>query len=201
MTRAGWRSRGYLPHFDAPDLVQHIVFRLADSLPAHLIEGIASTSRHECLDAADAALDCGHGRGDLALPQIARTIEETMLRFDGDRYALIAWCVMPNHVHALIETRMGHRLDRVLHSWKSFTAHFANRFLGRTGRFWAPEYFDRFMPDDTQLGKTVAYIEANPPPGCAEIRPNGPSPRPGAGSRGRVARGPKRVGNSGSPLR
>jgi REP element-mobilizing transposase RayT len=143
-------------------LVQHIVFRLADSLPAHLVEGITSSSRHERLEAADAALDCGHGRGDLAVPQIARTIEDTMLRFDGDRYALIAWCVMPNHVHALIETRMGHRLDRVLHSWKSFTAHFANRFLGRTGRFWAPEYFDRFMRDDTQLGKTVAYIEANP---------------------------------------
>src|SRR5438094_5341166 len=106
---AGWRSRGYLPHFDAPDLVQHIVFRLADSLPAHLVEDIAKRGRSERVSAADAALDHGHGRSDLMMPKIARTIEQTMLRFDGDRYALIAWCVMPNHVHALIETREGHR--------------------------------------------------------------------------------------------
>jgi putative DNA methylase len=53
-------------------------------------------------------------------------------------------------------------LDRVVHSWKSFTAHAANRLLGRAQRFWAPEYFDRYMRDDTQLAGTRAYIEANP---------------------------------------
>lgn len=159
---AGWRSRGYLPHVDAPDLVQYIVFRLADSLPAHLIEEIARKARRERVEAADAVLDRSYGRRDLAIPQIARTVEETILRFDGTRYALIAWCIMPNHVHVLIQIREGHRLDRVVHTWKSFTAHFANRLLGRTGRFWAPEYFDRFMRDEDQLAKNVDYIEANP---------------------------------------
>src|SRR5262245_26121796 len=30
----GWHSRGYIPHFDQPGLVQTITFRLADSMPA-----------------------------------------------------------------------------------------------------------------------------------------------------------------------
>ena len=85
-----------------------------------------------------------------------------LLRFDGDRYALIAWCVMPNHVHLLIETWVGHPLDRVVHSWKSYTAHAANRLLRRGGAFWAPEYFDRYMRDEAHFAATVAYVENNP---------------------------------------
>lgn len=56
----------------------------------------------------------------------------------------------------------GHRLDRIIHSWKSFTAHRANRLLSRNGTFWAPEYFDRYMRDEQHLAATLAYIEGNP---------------------------------------
>jgi REP element-mobilizing transposase RayT len=158
----GWRSRGYLPHCDAPHLVQHIIFRLADSLPAAIRDEIARKPKDDRVQAVDAALDQGHGRRDLAIPEVASLVQQTLLHFDGERYRLVAWCVMPNHVHALAEIRSGHRLDRFVHSWKSFTAHQANRLLGRAGSFWAPEYFDRYMRDDDQLAATVAYIEENP---------------------------------------
>jgi putative DNA methylase len=158
----GWRSRGYLPHLDAPDLVQHVVFRLVDSLPARLGDEIAACSAAARADAVDAALDRGYGRHDLAIPEIGEVTQNALLRFDGERYALIAWCVMPNHVHVLAEIRAGNRLDRVVHSWKSFTAKAANRLLRRAGRFWAPEYFDRYMRDDSHLAATRAYIEGNP---------------------------------------
>lgn len=69
---------------------------------------------------------------------------------------------MPNHVHALVETFPGVRLDRVVHSWKSYTAHKVNPSLDRHERFWAPEYFDRYMRDDPHLAATLVYIEANP---------------------------------------
>jgi len=159
---AGWRSRGYLPHVDAPNIIQHIVFRLADSLPVRFREEFAAKPPAERVEAADAVLDEGHGRRDLANPQIAELVQNALLQFDGERYALVAWCVMPNHVHALAEMRQGHRLDRVVHSWKSFTAHAANRLLRRADRFWAPEYFDRYMRDDAQLAAVQAYIEENP---------------------------------------
>jgi putative DNA methylase len=158
----GWRSRGYLPHLDVPELIQHVVFRMADSLPAHLKDKIAEAPRDERVRRVDAVLDQGHGRSDLAIPRIAELIESALLRFDGERYSLLAWCVMPNHVHVLIETRRGYGLDRLIHSWKSFTAHAANKLLARTDPFWAPEYFDRYMRDDTHLAATLAYIESNP---------------------------------------
>ena len=138
---AGWRSRGYLPHLDAPNLIQHIVFRLADSLPARVREEIAKVGSANLVETVDASLDQGYGRRDLEIPAIAELVQRALLQFDGERYSLIAWCVMPNHVHTLIETRMGHRLDRVVHAWKSFTAKQANRWLERDGAFWAPEYF------------------------------------------------------------
>jgi putative transposase len=95
---AGWRSRGYLPHLDAPDLVQHVVFRLADSLPAHFREKIGTIPVTEWVHAIDASLDQGYGRRDLMIPEVASLVQQALLRFDGERYSVIAWCVMPNHV-------------------------------------------------------------------------------------------------------
>ena len=157
-----WRSRGYLPHLDAPNLVQHIVFRLADSLPTGIRQDVVELRHDDGVLAIDAALDQGHGKRDLALPSVATLVQTALLIFDAERYALTAWCVMPNHVHALLEIRLGYRLDRIVHSWKSYTAKEANRLLGRTGSFWAPEYFDRFMRDEEHLASTAAYIEGNP---------------------------------------
>ena len=159
---AVWRSRGYLPHLDAPNLVQHIVFRLADSLPTGIRQDVVELRHDDGVLAIDAALDQGHGKRDLALPSVATLVQTALLIFDAERYALTAWCVMPNHVHALLEIRLGYRLDRIVHSWKSYTAKEANRLLGRTGSFWAPEYFDRFMRDEEHLASTAAYIEGNP---------------------------------------
>src|SRR5439155_19597650 len=69
--QAGWRSRGYLPHVDSPNLVQHLVFRLADSLPAELRKELDRTDGDERVALIDAALDRGHGRRDLAIPAVA----------------------------------------------------------------------------------------------------------------------------------
>ena len=88
---AGWRSRGYLPHLDAPDVVQHVVFRLADSLPARLRDNIANVPLEDRVLVIDATLDEGHGRRDLALPVIAELVQGALLNFDGTRYALVAW--------------------------------------------------------------------------------------------------------------
>ncbi|MGD9614476.1 MAG: transposase [Alphaproteobacteria bacterium] len=158
----GLRSRGYLPHVDAPNLVQRVVFRLADSLPAAIRAEIGSRPADERITALDAALDRGFGRRDLNNPVIAELVQTALLHFDPVRYRLLAWCVMPNHVHTLLQTMPEYSLDRIIHSWKSYTANRANRLLRRRGTFWAREYFDRFMRDEEHLSRTAAYIEANP---------------------------------------
>ncbi|HCX32480.1 MAG TPA: hypothetical protein DHV08_02285, partial [Rhodocyclaceae bacterium] len=165
-----WRSRDYLPHIDSPGLIQSITFRLADSLPQGVLDrwsqelaGRSEADRQTAREQRIAQwLDQGHGACHLQDRRIAELVEDALLHFDGERYRLLAWCIMPNHVHVLIETVPGHGLDSVLHSWKSFTAKEANRLLERTGPFWQVEYHDRFIRDDAHFANATRYIENNP---------------------------------------
>ena len=161
----GWHSRGYLPHLDVPDRLQFVTFRLADSLPAAVVEGLyADTAAGdiERLRRIERWLDAGQGACWLARPEIARVVEETLLHFDGERYRLLAWVVMPNHLHLLMEPWFGYPLPRVVQAWKGFSAREANRLLGREGTFWARDYFDRYVRDDAHLAAVIRYIEHNP---------------------------------------
>jgi REP element-mobilizing transposase RayT len=107
-------------------------------------------------------LDLGHGLCHLKRPEIARMVEEAMLFFDRQRYHLLAWTVMPNHVHSVFLPLPGHTLSEIVQSWKSYTSKQANNILGRAGRFWQEDYFDRFIRDDDHFHATVAYVEENP---------------------------------------
>ncbi len=196
----GWHSRGYLPHWDQPGMIQSLNFRLGDSLPASVVErwraelGIVSKqrSRHpgsagfqpassrtvanettrrpeasapgeaELRRRIDKYLDAGQGECWLRRPEIARLTEGALLYFDGQRYRLLAWCIMPNHVHVMIETREGFPLQEILQSWKSFTSKEANKLLGRRGEFWQREYLDRYIRHAEHYEQAVAYIEENP---------------------------------------
>ena len=95
-------------------------------------------------------------------PAIAATVQNALLHFDGERYRLSAWVIMPNHVHVLIEQIRGFPPGGIVHAWKSFTAKQANRLLGRTGAFWAPDYFDRYIRDQAHFDAAVYYVHENP---------------------------------------
>jgi len=162
----GWRSRGYLPHVDRPDLVQTVTFRLWDSMPASKrsewdqffnIEDDA-VRRQKIED----YLDAGHGSCVLRDGRIAQIVEGALLFFDGQRYRLVAWVVMPNHVHTVVEPMPGCSLESILHSWKSYTAKEINKVLGRIGALWEPEYHDRFVRDERHLRNAINYAEQNP---------------------------------------
>ncbi|MGA9779800.1 MAG: REP-associated tyrosine transposase [Limisphaerales bacterium] len=161
----GWYSRGYLPHFDAPGVRQMITYRLADAMPAnrrHEWEALlAIEDKRERRIKIESYLDAGHGKCHLRQPEIAALVQKNLLHFDGSRYRLLAWVVMPNHVHSLIEIFQT-PLAEILHGWKSYTGKAANRLLKRTGDFWQAEYFDRFIRDEEHFRKAVRYIENNP---------------------------------------
>jgi REP element-mobilizing transposase RayT len=169
----GWHSRGYLPHFDGSRVLQFLTFRLADSVPNECIERWKEELNwHAGLDAdrpesvqlrktIEHYEDAGHGACYLRDERIAQLVQEALLHFDGQRYRMIAWCIMPNHVHALVETT-DTWLSSILHTWKSFTAQEANKMLGRSGPFWMPDYFDRYIRNDEHLQSTLDYIRENP---------------------------------------
>ncbi len=94
--------------------------------------------------------------------RVATMVQNSLLFHDGERYRLSSWVVMPNHLHFLATPCAGIELSEIQHSLKSYTAHEANKILGRTGQFWQVEAFDRFIRNHDHYIKTIAYIENNP---------------------------------------
>ena len=86
-------------------------------------------------------------------------LEEQLRRAHAD---ILAYCLMPNHVHVILVPSTTVSLSSIMHSIKSFSAKEANRILGRQGRFWNNDYFDRFIRDEAHFNRTVEYIEMNP---------------------------------------
>ena len=161
----GWYSTKHLPHFDSPGAQQYITYRLADSLPAERhgewVAILAIESELEKQRRLEHYLDLGHGACHLRHRRIAEMVQSAFWHYDGVSYRLLAWVVMPNHIHALIEVWQT-PLGKILRDLKGFTAKEANRILGREGTFWEDDYFDRYIRDEEHFRRAVRYIENNP---------------------------------------
>jgi hypothetical protein len=117
----GWHERGYLPHCDFRNLVQFVTFRLADSMPEsrrgeweHLLKIEDDREKRTKLEEY---LDRGIGECHLRDLNVAKITEDAMLHFHNQRYELLAWCVMPNHMHVLVDVRMT-PLWKIVQNWK-----------------------------------------------------------------------------------
>lgn len=163
--------RGYLPHVEGAEY-QTITYRLADSLPAEAIKQIRQfnqTNRKQ-RSAIERYLDAGHGCCLLQRPEIARIILNNWRHFDGQHYQLCAYVIMPNHIHVLIQPLNNHRLSRIVQSWKSYTAKAINNMIqrekltwrGPANRIWQPDYWDRYIRNETHYNKAIDYIHQNP---------------------------------------
>lgn len=152
----GWRSRGYIPHLDFGGTIQHLIIGLADALPDFVNDDDPATH----LKRFDASLDRGLGRRLLAEPACAAIVENELLRHDSERYHLLAWCIMPNHVHVVLEQLQD--LAGTVRRWKSWTAREINSATRRRGAVWYREYFDRFARNAGQVERMIWYVEANP---------------------------------------
>jgi len=178
------RTRGFLPHWETDNAIYFVTFRLADSLPRELVlqfyqerqaiekakqigtgttADIARLNKlRAILQKAERCLDSGLGKCHMRDPGIARIVADAIRHFEGERFCLVAWCVMPNHVHVVFSPSGEHQLKDILHSWKSFSAQAANRLLGRTGAFWQREYFDHLVRNEASLHKIKRYVQENP---------------------------------------
>lgn len=171
----GWYSRGYLPHCNSSHVLQSITYRLSDSLPReklhqleaelrYLPEGRREAARRQQIEAW---MDAGMGCCALRHPDVARYVQDSFLHFHGERYHLHAWCVMPNHVHVLIQPLTD--LASIVQGWKSFTARWILRNRKALGldipdrnTLWMREYWDRYIRDENHYRKAVDYIHENP---------------------------------------
>jgi len=166
---AGWHSRGYLPHFDGGEIAQTINLHLADSVPRHVIERwqielskTAADMKSIIRRRIERYLNQGYGECLFRNTTVARMTQDALLHFDGVRYRLSAWVVMPNHLHALLTPISPWSLSLIMKNMKSYVAHDANRLLRRAGQFWMEDYFDRYIRDRNHFDNAIAYIEQNP---------------------------------------
>lgn len=112
---------------------------------------------------ADRELERAPGPSWLKQQKIAEIVPETIR--DGERvralYDLVAFVVMPNHFHLLIEPKAS--APKITQFVKGVSAKRANGFLMRTGRpFWQDESFDRWVRASKERDNTILYIEFNP---------------------------------------
>ncbi|MBY5958908.1 transposase [Membranicola marinus] len=176
-------TRGNLPHWVQKDVFFFITFRLADSLPREKVEELKSDrvfwniqhndkSRYTKTewkeynrlfnDRVEEWLNGGHGSCLLGKKENAMIVSDALQYFHGQRYLFDEWVVMANHVHVLVKNIKEYPIDKILHSWKSFTANEINKKEGRTGILWMHESYNHIVRSESALKSIRQYIRQNP---------------------------------------
>ena len=183
---------GKLPHWFQPGVTYFVTFRTEDSVPQsltrkwhaqraawllkHGIDLKSSDWRFELQQSPQIEreyhqrftrefmdyLDRGHGACPFANSEAAELVASALHHFDGDRYILGDYVVMPNHVHLLVGLMGPTEIEAQCRSWKKFSAQEINLLLGRNGRFWQEESFDHLVRSPEQFEYFQRYIADNP---------------------------------------
>ncbi|MBW3550652.1 MAG: transposase [Proteobacteria bacterium] len=75
---------------------------------------------------------------------------------------MLAWVLMPDHAHWLLQLGENDQLEAVVNRLKSGSARATNRMLDRKGVLWSRAYHDHAMRSDEDLRAVARYIVANP---------------------------------------
>jgi len=173
-----------LPHWEVDDGIYFVTFRLHDSLPPkdrrHISEAYTRLSRQFVddpsqspedyadfalsffLNRVDSVLDDSCGHCHLHIDRMADTVDNSLRYRDEHQYDLLAWSVMPNHVHVVFQKCPDVSLGEIVRNWKSYTAHRARDIVTFGKHFWQPDYYDRLVRTVDELRDTVRYVWSNP---------------------------------------
>ena len=183
--------RRNLPHIQPRGAAFLVNFRLADSLPADVVdqlraEAVALDTKlaklqdpQERISVRDKEQRKLFGKWDDALhnnktgpfwlkeDRIAEIVANSIRFHDGKWFDVLAYCIMPNHVHLVLapyesSENADYSLTRIMHNIKRNSANHANKALGRTGAFWQHENYDHFARDEKELERIIKYVLYNP---------------------------------------
>jgi REP element-mobilizing transposase RayT len=173
----------HLPHWRQEGVTYFVTARLSDSLPKGRVQELISIRKQwatryaqprnkqqweELLELLtqrlDDWLDQGSGSCILASSENSQLVAKAFHHFDGQRYELGAYVIMPNHFHLLIRPFSDaiHPLENILQSWKSYTSRRIVWPDTCRDRLWQRESFDRIVRDEEHLFKSLQYIGSNP---------------------------------------
>ena len=191
---SGFHFRGVLPHLKKQGGTYFVTFREAGSLPRNVLARFRQ-ERDAILQHAMAAkrpltwheqeelfrwyssrvdkyLDAGQGECHFRRPELADLLAGAICFFEGQRYELRSWAVMPNHAHVVVSPMPGYTLSDILHSWKSYTAHEINQRLPvKVVPFWQGETYEHLIRDDEDLHRCCHYTLMNPVNAGLCVRP------------------------------
>lgn len=186
------KSHRSLPHWFQPGVATFITFRTEDSMPREVIirwrreledwltrnglsaasvdtnrlEGLPDPQQKEFLRLRarlwQDSLDGCHGACLLRDPALAQIVGEALHHFNGERFDLDSFVVMPNHVHVLVQFLDGVTLSQQTDSWLRYSASQINQRLNRKGKFWQSEPFDHLVRSAEQFAYLQGYIRDNP---------------------------------------
>ena len=192
--------RGKLPHIHPIGATFFVTFRLKDSLPKSYEQQLKEWNQMEIDkilsnkegnwkeliyiqskkyfqrfdDALDKRMTNVHH---LANPKIAEIVVGQIKRFDGDLYNLMAYCIMSNHVHLVIDTQVQlfgippneeinesnyKQLDKIMKRIKGASSRYANLALDSNGQFFEHESHDHFIRNEKELLRILSYVVNNP---------------------------------------
>lgn len=177
----------HLPHIQPRNGVFFVTTRLAGSLPKQIVQQLkieyqlersalerleskdqeVAIARRKCFRAYfnkfDQLLDdYSEGPTWLKKKEIAKIVHNAFLYFDNERYKMVCFTIMSNHVH-LVLYQLDRVLFRIMQSLKRYSGREANKVLGRTGHsFWQDESFDRLVRDLDEFRHWVTYTMNNP---------------------------------------
>ena len=170
-----------LPHWNQGGCVQFVTFRLADSLPQTKLKefgelkeqwmaehpkpwdiAIQEEYKNKVGKAMDKWIDAGYGDCILKDERVRNIVADCIMHFNGERYDIHAFVIMPNHVHVLLSTRGDNLVQDIVGSWKKFSAHEINKLLGRQGSVWERESFDHMVRNGFSYKDKFDYIISNP---------------------------------------
>src|SRR5262249_19047889 len=103
-------------------------------------------------------------------PQARQKTLDACRFWHGKKFRGYMVCVMPDHVHLIIQplpvqtdaAQRVHSLSEILHSIKSFSAHEINQVMQRNGPVWQDESHDRMIRSESDLHEKWNSIWNNP---------------------------------------
>ncbi|MDE6027387.1 MAG: transposase [Muribaculaceae bacterium] len=172
---------GDLPHWFQAEKIQFVTFRLADSLPPSKLEEVTEI-RQRFLKSHplpwnqdtikqynmimghhnEEILDNGYGECHLKDKGIRDIVSESLRYGANVNYKLIAYIIMPNHIHLLLQPYGEEKVEKIIGSIKRFTSRVINTKLGRSGKFWQREIWARIVRNSRSLTRYIEYIRQNP---------------------------------------
>ncbi|NUM47634.1 MAG: transposase [Anaerolineales bacterium] len=180
-----------MPHYQPPGATLFVTFRLAGSLPLHIIQELKEEAERVEVELAkitdkqeqdrkrydeqrryfgkfDAFLDCAlTGPTWHKDPFIAVQVKNSLHFLENQKYHLDSYTIMPNHAHVVLKPlpkndQKFFGLSEIMHSLKRFTAHEANKILNRDGPFWQSESYDHVVRDEAEWRRIIRYVVYNP---------------------------------------